>query len=78
VNHLAAVEGLKTEAMDLLRTLAYSNPTTDVEVIQEFATLARARELSGQLGWAEPELAELYRFRAQDVRAIIDKEVGTK
>jgi hypothetical protein len=76
VNHLAAVEGLKAEAADLLQRVATTHPTDDVGVIQEFAAVARLRELARQLGWGPPEtaeLAELYDLRDSQVRTIIEE-----
>jgi hypothetical protein len=77
VTRLGTVEGLSREATQLMQIVAAAHPpTTDAEVIQEFANVARLRELCDQLGWDEPTVVELYRLLAVQVQAIIVKEVG--
>jgi hypothetical protein len=76
VSRLATVEELRREATQLMQTVATSDPpTTDAEAIQEFANVARLRELVDQLGWDEPTVVDLYRLLAGQVRDIIAKEV---
>jgi hypothetical protein len=79
VTRLAEVHDLEAEAWDLMARIASANPTDDVGVIQEFAAVARLRELAQQLGWERDllvELRELYAIRADEVRTIINKEVA--
>lgn len=78
---LAEVDALRVEAEALLRSVAAGNPTSDVEVIREFADVARLRELAQRLLWyseVRAELRQFYVLRGEQVRAIIAKGVAAR
>lgn len=74
---LATVGGLEQEALRLMEAALHLNADDPVQAIQEFAAIARTRQIAQQLGWHE-ELAELdalYADLAAQVQRIIGREV---
>lgn len=75
MTRLAEVGGLEAEALRLMEAALDLNADDPVQAIQEFAAVARVRQIAQRLGWTDdlPDLDALYADLATRVHHITEE-----